>query len=193
METLALGALSPYPPGRQRPAMNREEPHLGLDPDRGVVRPEGPTQSELLTVRARFAAAEQRLRVALEAGNVGSWEYDPKSGGFCCDAKFKSFFGFAPNETPTAPDISARIHPDDREQVREAVARALAGVNGGEYLCEYRVTAPLDPIERWVSARGRTFFDESGAATRFLGAAIDVTRDRIALERTSFLAKAGAL
>src|SRR5438874_804274 len=63
MGTLALGALSPYPPGRQRPAMNREEPHLGLDSDRGVVRPEGPTQSELLTLRARCAAAEQRLRV----------------------------------------------------------------------------------------------------------------------------------
>src|SRR5258706_324130 len=100
--------------------MHSEHPLEELDLPPGFPR-EVLAQAELLTVRARVAAAEERLLVALAAGNVGSWEYHPRSAVLCCDPKFKSFFGFAALETPTAPDITSRIHPDDRERVREAV------------------------------------------------------------------------
>ena len=94
--------------------------------------------TELVTARQRVAAAEERLRLALDAGDVGAWEYEPKRAALGCDAKFKALFGFGPESNPTAPEISAAIHPDDRERVRSAVAGALAGANGGEYFCEYR-------------------------------------------------------
>jgi signal transduction histidine kinase/PAS domain-containing protein len=149
--------------------------------------------TELVTARQRVAAAEERMRLALDAGDVGSWEYDLKNAALGCDAKFKALFGFAPESNPTAPEITAAIHPDDRERVRCAVFDAIAGINGGEYACEYRTMGTVARSERWISARGRTFFDESGAAVRFLGTATDISRERLALERTSFLAKAGTL
>jgi PAS domain S-box-containing protein len=149
--------------------------------------------TELVTARQRVSAAEERLRLALDAGEVGSWEYDPKSAVLSCDAKFKALFGLDPESNPMAPDITAAIHPDDRERVRAAVYAAITGLNGGEYVCEYRTMGTAARTECWILARGRTFFDESGAAVRFLGTATDITRDRLALERTSFLAKAGTL
>src|SRR6185369_16898343 len=46
--------------------------------------------TELVTARQRVSAAEERLRLALDAGDVGSWEYDARSSGLSCDAKFKA-------------------------------------------------------------------------------------------------------
>src|SRR5262249_31814294 len=82
---------------------------------------------------------------------------------------------------------------DERGRGGRRSRGAVAGANRGEYFCEYRTMGTPTRTERWISARGRTFFDESGAAVRFLGTATDITRERLALERTSFLAKAGTL
>jgi PAS domain S-box-containing protein len=149
--------------------------------------------TELVSARRRVAAAEERLRLALDAGEVGSWEYDPKSQTLSCDAKFKAFFGFGPKESPQMEDITGAIHPDDRALVRNATMEALGGVRGGEYACEYRTSGTVIRPQRWIQARGRTFFDTSGLPVRFLGTVTDITRERLALERTSFLAKAGTL
>jgi signal transduction histidine kinase/PAS domain-containing protein len=149
--------------------------------------------TELVLGRQRVAAIEERMRLALDAGDVGFWEYDPRSTFITCDTKFKALLGFGPDSNPTTADILAAIHPDDRERVRSATIRTVQGANGGEYFCEYRTTGTSAHGARWISARGRTFFDASGAAVRFLGTATDITRDRLALERTSFLAKAGTL
>jgi len=149
--------------------------------------------TELVVARTRVEQAEERLRLALDAGNVGSWEYRPSSGALECDATFKALFGLGPEANPGPPEITQAIHPEDRERVRHAVVEALQGARGGEYAIEYRTGGTEGRRERWISARGRTFFDEAGRAVRFLGTGIDITRERNALERNKFLARAGTV
>jgi len=149
--------------------------------------------TELVVARTRVEQAEERLRLALDAGNVGSWEFRPSNGALECDATFKALFGFAPEASPGPHEITEAIHPEDRERVRKAVVEALQGARGGEYAIECRTGGTAGRRERWISARGRTFFDEAGRAVRFLGTGIDITRERNALERNKFLARAGTV
>jgi signal transduction histidine kinase len=160
------------------------------------VRLDSERKSELTDLgaaRARLEEAEERLRLALDAGGVGSWDYDPRTGTFRCDARFKALFGMSPDAAPTARQVGEAIHPDDREAGLSAVAHSMAPESGGEYAREYRAIGVSDRVVRWVSARGRTLFDERGAPVRFIGTVIDITQQRNALERAAFLEHAGAL
>ena len=53
--------------------------------------------------------------------------------------------------------------------------RAYEGENGGSYAAEFRIRRADDGSRRWVSARGRVFFDEQGRATRGIGALYDIS------------------
>lgn len=64
------------------------------------------------------------------------------------------------------------IHPEDRERTRLAVGRAV--FNHEPYDIEYRTVAS-DGRTRWVRAKGRAYFDATGAPTRFDGVTLDVT------------------
>ena len=66
------------------------------------------------------------------------------------------------------------LHPDDKKRTKEAVGVALDPTHDGDYEIEYRVIGQTDGVERWISVRGRTFFDE-GRAVRILGTARDIT------------------
>jgi len=54
--------------------------------------------TDLVTARARVEEAEQRLRLAVEAGNIGTWEYDPRTRAVRCDPKYRMFFGLSAAE-----------------------------------------------------------------------------------------------
>jgi two-component sensor histidine kinase len=75
-----------------------------------------------------------------------------------------------------------RIHPGDRAAVDDAVAMALAGVNGGAYQPEFRTVRP-DGTTQWVAACGQAYFDGDGEHTpvpRLVGVNIDITERKLA-------------
>jgi PAS domain S-box-containing protein len=132
--------------------------------------------------------SEERLRLAVEATKLGTWEYDPATKAVHWDERSKALFGLSPEESGdvTYDTFLAALHPEDRERVDRAVQHSLSPTGTGTYQIEYRTVGPRDGQERWVSAHGRAFFDASGRLTRFLGTALDITarvRAREAAER----------
>jgi PAS domain S-box-containing protein len=138
--------------------------------------------TDLVSSRERVKDAEERLRLAVESAKVGTWDYDPKSGTVRCDARHRRLFGLGPDAEVTARVLMDAIHPDDRAQVNEAAQRSFDASTGGDYAAEFRVKGIEDGVERWIAVRGRTFFDEQGKPTRFVGTGIDVTGERRALD-----------
>jgi PAS domain-containing protein len=63
---------------------------------------------------ARLAAALQRLKLATEAGGVGVWERDLRTGGGTWDRTLFAMMDFPPPEPPSREATLARVHPDDR-------------------------------------------------------------------------------
>jgi two-component system, cell cycle sensor histidine kinase and response regulator CckA len=123
--------------------------------------------------------SEERLRMALEAANLGMWEWDPESDALFWDERQCSLFGLKPHEAPpTSREFIELVNPEDHHWVRHAVREALR--TGEAYGAEFRVRWP-DGSERWLASAGRALRDASNRAQRLRGISYDVT-DRRTLE-----------
>jgi PAS domain S-box-containing protein len=137
-------------------------------------------------VRPRAAAAltesDERLRLALTAGKMGTWtrELDGE-GRVLLSPELEAIIGLHPGEFPgTEAALYELIHPEDRELVRQALARGI------EIKSDYEVEFRFLPRGRppgWMLGRGRAYYDDAGRPIRLAGVAIDITvRKMAALE-----------
>lgn len=98
-------------------------------------------------------ATEERLRLALEAGRMGTWEWDLQTGGMSWSVGLERIFGLPPGGFDgTMEALRRAIHPADREPVLQALAEAARG--GAEPHLEFRILRP-DGALRWVESWGR--------------------------------------
>ena len=130
-----------------------------------------------------LAESEARLRMATEAAEIGTWDFDPTSGELRWDARCKQLFGLSPDATVTYDaSFLVGLHPEDRERADEAVKRAVDPEGSGRYDIEFRTIGIEDGELRWVAASGRAFFTPD-QGTRFVGTVIDITRRKLTEER----------
>jgi len=134
---------------------------------------------ELQRAQEALARSDERLRFALAAGHLGSWELDLSTGEMQCSDTCKANYGRRPDAPFTYQDLGRTIHPDDRELVRTAIQVALSG--GQDYDVEYRIMWPDDSIH-WVMVRGRLARDQAGSFERMSGVSLDVTERKRAEE-----------
>ncbi|WP_246078707.1 SpoIIE family protein phosphatase [Modestobacter excelsi] len=152
---------------------------------------------ELAAAQSAVGASLARLDVALEAGSVGIWERDLRTGSVHWDQRNAAIFGLdGPVQHAGEDDLLAQIHPDDHVQLREAMRAALTG--SGEFVAEMRVLR-ADGAVRWAVSRGRVVRDPRGEPIRFLGTTVDVTNAReeagrrlSSLQRTTAIAEVAA-
>jgi len=131
---------------------------------------------------ADLAESETRLRLATEAADIGTWDFDPRTGTLTWDAKCKQLFGLpADAEVSFEGTFVSAVHPDDRAATLAAVEQSLDPAGTGRYEVEYRAIGIEDHVERWISAAGRSVF-ENGRAVRFIGTVIDITGPKLAEE-----------
>ncbi|MDB5802067.1 MAG: sensor hybrid histidine kinase [Rhodocyclales bacterium] len=119
--------------------------------------------------------SETRLRFALEAGQLGSWQLDVANDVLHCSPTFKAAFGRTADEPLSRAQLLASIHPEDVEHVVAATSAAVAG--HGDYRTEYRVIWPDSSLHH-VEVRGRTLVAPNGDVT-LLGVALDTTERRL--------------
>jgi PAS domain S-box-containing protein len=135
-----------------------------------------------LESETRLRENAERLRLALAAGAIGTWDYYPATGRLVWDERCKQIHGVAPDAPVSYELFEQTIHPDDSTRVSELIQRMLDPLSGGLYVVEFRVIRQRDGVERWISVRGSVLFDETGRATRFIGTTQDITEQRLAAE-----------
>jgi two-component sensor histidine kinase/GAF domain-containing protein len=129
--------------------------------------------------------AEERLKFALEAGRLGSWELDVETRAYLASDICKANYGRAPGDDFGFADLVASVHPDDRPRMIAAIEDAIR--HGADYDIEYRVCTPGEEV-RWVHARGRAAQTaDHGGARRMAGVSLDVTERKRAEERQKLL------
>jgi PAS domain S-box-containing protein len=124
------------------------------------------------------AYALERMQLALDAGRTGVWDWNLVTGEVHLDARVRELWGLPDDLEPGFDVFRSAIHPLDRRRSKEAVGLALDPTYEGDYEIEYRVIGVKDQIERWVSIRGRTFFENS-RPVRILGTARDITERKM--------------
>lgn len=118
---------------------------------------------------------EERLRIALQAGQMGTWEWDITTGQVTWSETLEAIHGIAPGTFPgTYEAYCSDIHPEDRDRVTDTIAKTLA--EGSDHWITYRIVLPDDRV-RWVEDRGRLFVDddEMGRPVRMSGVCMDIT------------------
>ena len=94
---------------------------------------------------------EHHLRLAVEAACVALWSWHVDDDRFAMDERSFELWGLPPSDHVTFEELSANIHPADRERVRAAF-NATRSVQGS-YEIDFRILL-RDDI-RWISARGQ--------------------------------------
>ncbi len=130
---------------------------------------------------AALKESENRIHVALEAAELGTWNVvDPQTMELKTDRRFRQIFGGRPTDEVVYEEALGVIHPEDQERVASAVARAMDPADPQPYDIEYRVIWPDESLH-WVAAKGRASFESVDGATRltsFDGTVRDVTEER---------------
>jgi PAS domain S-box-containing protein len=117
---------------------------------------------------------EERLRLALEAGHMGTWEWRIRESRLEWSPDLEALHGFAPGEFDGRPETLRRtIHPEDRDRVWAALRRVLDEQRSALHI-EYRVVY-RDGSVHWLEGRGRLLLDAEGKPDRLIGVCADVT------------------
>ena len=123
-------------------------------------------------------ASEERLSLALEAAQVGTWGWDIVTNQSSWSAKSKEILGLE-HTSPEAPlrEFLDAITPEDRGRVQQAIQDALE--RGTQYDCEFRV-ARRGSETRWVQGKGKAIYNGSGQPVGMIGVNLDITERKSA-------------
>ena len=122
-----------------------------------------------------LALEEERLRLAVAAGNVGIFDLNIATRMITVNAQFSQMLGFDP-ETFVETDAAwrARLHPDERERLFAVYQRVLDGTIK-EYESEYRQRTAFGEW-MWCLSKGRVIeWDDAGRPRRMIGTHTDIT------------------
>ena len=126
-------------------------------------------------------ASEERLRLVLQASEMGTLEIDLVSEAAHWNTIQFELLGLEPGDAPAGPGTFFRlVHPDDVGQIR---AQWDEAIQTGKLDAEFRIVR-ADGRERWLAGKGQFAFEgkaigdapeAGGRAMRFLGVSFDIT------------------
>ncbi|WP_420564771.1 sensor histidine kinase [Thalassobaculum sp.] len=129
---------------------------------------------------------EDRLRLALEAGRMGAWEWDLRTDRSIWDARQYEIYGLEPDDDRVLRPTAALefVHPNDRARTREKIDEVFK--TDRDYQHEFRIVRP-DGAVRWLVGHGMIIRDPSGRATRMVGINYDITEQKETARRQKLL------
>lgn len=132
--------------------------------------------TERTRIHSLLREKEDRLRMAIEATSLGTWDWNILTGALNLSPKTKSMFGLPELREIDFEGFLSTLHPEDTERVKDKINKALT-YPGEEFRLEYRVIG-RDNVERWLSVQGQVYFDRTEHPVRFVGVASDITEQK---------------
>src|SRR5262249_9242864 len=122
--------------------------------------------------------SKNRLQLALDCAELGTWSLHLKSGRFENDVRDRRIHGHDLDAPPkTLAQMRAQVHPDDLSKLDAAFGEL--GHARGSCRTEYRLAPRTDlervDRERWVTLEGAVVRRASGRAEQLLGVTRDIT------------------
>ncbi len=135
--------------------------------------------------------SEDQLRFAIEATELGTFDFNPLTHTFKSNKRLKEWFGLPANAEVDISYFLNAVAEQDKQRVMDAMQTALQYTYGGFYNIEYHIIHPVSKQERIVKVKGRAWFNDEKIAYRFNGTVQDITEQIAAtnkmLETENFL------
>ncbi len=124
--------------------------------------------------------SEERLRLALEAADIGIWDWNIKTGCITWSDNMEKLLDLQPGSFDgTYEGFINTIHPEDRARIDEKLQEAIREQKS--YDEEYRGLHQNQDL-RWIRIRGNVYLGENGEVQRLMGSIHDKTERRLSLD-----------
>jgi PAS domain S-box-containing protein len=128
-------------------------------------------EQQLAVTRER----DEWLEVALDAGRIGLWRWDPATRRVRISGRLIDWLGTGGETEIDTVTWGERIHADDKENISQLMATALR--LGEPFETQYRITSPSGQLV-WLHLNGRTYTDATGRTYAY-GSATDITHEKL--------------
>jgi PAS domain S-box-containing protein len=129
--------------------------------------------TERKQAEAALREREELLRLAVDAGQFGVWDWDLSRERLTWSPEILALAGIGAEDFDgTYQAFEEVLHPDDRRRVWEEIARAMT--SSGEFRSEYRFVQPGGDV-RWITGRGKFLYDVAARPYRMIGVCLDIT------------------
>ncbi len=118
---------------------------------------------------------QQMLRLAIDAGQLATFYYQPSTNLFSGNNLLKEWFGLSEADNLDLSIAISAIVPEDRSRVADAIEKALSIDSDGEYSIEYQIKSGVKDKPRLIQANGRVFYDQQGTPLSLNGTLRDIT------------------
>ena len=123
-------------------------------------------------------ASEERLRTAMAAAKMGSWNWHLETERVVWSESLERLMGLEPGTFDGQIEtVTAMIHPEDQQRVADAITRSLE--RGENYDIEFRFVKP-DGRVRWAAGKGDVIRNADGQVIGMAGVDIDITDRKLA-------------
>lgn len=125
------------------------------------------------TEAAQRQESENRLHLALAAGQMGAWDWDLITNRSRWSEELERMHGLEPGTFDGTPEgLMKFIHPLDAEHF--AAGMKIVSSPGSDQQLEFRIVR-ADGVQRWLATRGRLLLDNDGHPSRMVGVTTDIT------------------
>jgi two-component system response regulator AtoC len=128
-----------------------------------------------MAVERQLMLSQQRFELAMQAGDLGSWEWNIATGEVYFDKRWTEMTGFSLEES--APHYSTwqqLLHPEDRPKLLKKLMRCVKKPDC-VYESEYRLRTKSGEW-KWIMDRGKVVeMDDAGKAKKMGGIYLNVT------------------
>lgn len=121
---------------------------------------------------------QQMLTLAIDAGQLATFYYQPANNLFSGNTLLKKWFGLSSDQFLDLGVALEVIIPEDRERVSKAITNALSKDSDGHYFIEYLIRNNQEQKVRLLQANGRVFYDKKGNPTSLNGTLRDITEQK---------------
>ncbi|MEH2301200.1 MAG: PAS domain S-box protein [Nostoc sp.] len=133
-------------------------------------------------VEVSLRETEERLRLALDASQMGLWDWNIVTNQVIWSENHEVLFGLLPGSFEGTYEAFLKcVYREDRQSVMQVIAQAL--IQKTDYNNEYRIVR-LDQSVHWISAKGKFIYDDQGQAVRMIGVCMETTVCKQAEEST---------
>lgn len=142
--------------------------------------------AELAHANHALAQSEERLRLALDAGRMGTWDWDVQTNEVVWSTVSEAIHGLPPGGFPgTFEAFRELVHPEDLDRVLQTTSESVEQCRN--HRVEYRTIWP-DGSTHWVEGRGRLVCDDAGKPLQMIGVAMEITERKRTEQTLRFLA-----
>ena len=153
---------------------------VALQNARSILLARERAERELLAAQEEIRRSAASLQLALDAGNLGTWNWDAATDEMTLNPRAAELFGVPPQQPVSRALVRGMLVDEDAERAQAAFDQALE--NRTDYEVQYRLKKSAGGSARWIGANGRGNYGEDGKPTGMSGVLRDISAHKLAEE-----------